>query len=112
MGKWKLLTKVFLGDPRKPCIVVGNLRVRQNQGLVHKPTIHPNHSHLFTFVRKTSLLFLMHLGELEPGNCVAHFAVDSVHAKVAIGRIRLPVLKMAHFHHCLMCNDSKRFHSD
>ena len=34
-----------------------------------------------------------HLGKLESSNCVAHLAVDSVHTKVAVGRIRLPMLK-------------------
>ena len=49
--------------------------------------------------------FKTHLGELKPRNCVAHLTVDSVHTKVAISRIRLSMLKMAHsnlsLHHWL-----------
>ena len=44
------------------------------------------------------IFFKTHLGELKPRNCVAHLTVDSVDTKVAIGRIRLAMLKMAHFH--------------
>ena len=51
-------------------------------------------------VRNKNLSFVFlktHLGELEPCNCVAHLTVNSVHTKVAICRIRLAMLKMAHF---------------
>ena len=46
-----------------------------------------------TLVYVTYPSIFCHLGKLESSNCVAHLAVDSVHTKVAVGRIRLPMLR-------------------